>query len=152
MLCVWEGGQKYRSLQNETVKAVEMCPELFRFPPLPAYLAETVWTRFLLIWQFTLFLFPYAFCPDFLRAQASNAFSHFFPVLFFLVFASCGQERIEKDTQSCALMQFKLSSLPGKKVMNCLVFFLLSSKTCKVYLSQCVQRCVNLIVIVVCFP
>lgn len=96
------------------------------------------------------FPLSHAFCPDLLRAQASNAFSHF--VFFFLVFASCEQERIEKKgTQPYTLMQFKLSSLPSRKVMNPLVFLLLISKCCKVHLSWCAWRCVNLIVTVVSF-
>lgn len=35
--------------------------KLFRFPLLSAFLAATLWTRFLLIWQFSLFLYPVHF-------------------------------------------------------------------------------------------
>lgn len=68
-----------------------------------------------------------------------------------LVFVSCGQQRIERrETQPYALVQFKLSSLPKRKVTNCLVF-LLCSKCCEVQLSYCVWRSANLTVITVCF-
>lgn len=121
---------------------------LFRLPLLSACLAMTICRRLLLIWQFSLFPYPMRFAQTSREHKYNMPSLTFYPSSTFLYLQFVVRVELKGGKHN---VQFKLSSLTNRRVMNCFVFLLLCWKCCEVQLPHCVWRSANPTVITVCF-